>query len=94
MPPLSIRSLQRCLTQKLEAQETQRKHRRFEIYDDNGALVAVTVLSHSWRPSTALHDRMVSLIKEELNLQRTSELFDLVDCTLTRDEYLRIARRS
>jgi len=37
---------------------------------------------------------MVSLIKDELNLQRTSELFDLVDCTLTRDDYLRIATRS
>jgi len=94
MPSLNVGRLRRCLTGKLQAHEKQSKHHHFEIYGHDGALVAVTVLSHSWRQSTALQDRMVSLIKDELNLQRTSELFDLVDCTLTRDDYLRIATRS
>lgn len=93
MPSSNVGRLRRCLTRKLRAQESSGKHRDFEIFDDDGNLVATTSLSHAWRQSTQISDQMANAIKNELNLQRARELTDLVDCTFTRADYLQMVTR-
>jgi hypothetical protein len=88
MPSLSAGDLADCLLQKLGAVERSGRHRRFDVFDDRGRLVASTVMSHSWRRNTTLSAGMVSNIKSQLHLARAAELLQLVDCTLSREQYL------
>jgi len=56
-------------------------------------LVATTMLSHGWKSSTQLSARMVSTIRRELNLERSDQFELLVQCPLTREDYLETATR-
>jgi hypothetical protein len=87
--------LERCFVGKLQAVVTiGARHTRYEFFDD-GILVASTVLSHGWRPSTAISARMVSVIQRELRLQGQSRLFEeLVRCPCTRERWLEVIRQS
>ena len=93
MPSLNAGDLAGCLHRKLRAVESSGKHRTFEIFDDDGVLVARTLMSHGWRGNTPLSDRMVSSIKGQLGLARSRDLVDLVGCPLSRDEYLALAKQ-
>ena len=88
--------MERCFAGKLQAEVTSgTKHKRYEFFDDDGSLVASTVLSHSWRPSTAVSARMVSVIQRELRLQGQSRLFeDLIRCPCTRERWLEVIRQT
>ena len=90
MPSYSAGALERCFTGKLRAAvTTSTKHKRYDFLDDEGRLVASTMLSHGWRSSTAVSARMVSTIQREMRLQGQSREFDaLVRCPCTRDEWL------
>lgn len=79
MPSLPVQDLERCLSRKLKATErTGSKHREFELFDDEGHLVATTVLSRGWRGTTALSANMVAQIQRELGLQGQAQAFDQV----------------
>jgi hypothetical protein len=90
MPGYTAGTLQRCFTGKLRAVVTQgSRHERYEFFTDEGALVASTVLSRGWTPSTSLSPRMTSVIQRELRLQGQSRLFhDLIRCPATRESWL------
>ena len=88
MPSLTAGALEECLLHKLRAKELPGRHRRFEIFDTSGRLLARTAMSRSWRGSTAISAGMVSSIKKQLHLAQSSDLVDLVNCTLTREGYL------
>lgn len=90
MPSLNVGDLERCLTRKLQADEEPGAHRKFKIFGLDGTLIAVTQFSRSWRGSTQISDQMVGAIRSQLNLERTSQLIDLVSCTLTREQYLAV----
>ena len=53
-------------------------------------VVARTAMSKSWRGTTAISSNLVGEIKKQLHLPRSSDLVDLVSCTLSRDEYLKL----
>lgn len=90
MPSYTAGALERCFTGKLHAEAHHgSRHRRYEFHDDNGNLVASTVFSRSWRPSTSLSARMVSTIQRELKLQGQPKIFeDLIRCPLQREAWL------
>ena len=90
MPSINAGDLESCLRTKLRAVETQGKHRQFEIRDEAGRPVAKTMMSNSWRGTTPIGAALVSQIKRQLFLPRTSDLVDLVSCTMSRDEYLKL----
>jgi hypothetical protein len=90
MPSLNAGDLATCLLRKLGAVERSGRHRRFDVFDDQGRLVASTVMSHSWRGNTSISAGMVNTIKNQLHLARTADLVDLVNCTLSREEYFRL----
>ncbi len=90
MRSLAAGALAGCLTKKLRAQERKSTHRKFLVFDDEGELVATTGLSHGWRKNTQLSASMISTIRRELGLRTTDELFQLVDCSLSRTDYLAI----
>jgi hypothetical protein len=93
MPGLRVGDLLSCLTGKLQATEQRAgDHVRFEIFDDAGVLIARTRVSHSWRASTSISDEMASKIKRQLGLSKSSELIALVDCPLSRERYLDLAK--
>jgi len=93
MPTLKTGALRSCLTTKLQATQVRAGHHvRFEVFDDEGNLVARTRLSHSWRDSTSLSDQMASSIKRELKLAKASELDALISCELSRAQYLELAK--
>src|SRR5215210_7885567 len=91
LPSYSAGALERCFIAKLHGVSSQgSRHRRFEFYDDEGNLVASTVMSYRWMPSTSISARMTSAIQRELKLQGQSRIFDdLVRCPLTREAWLR-----
>jgi hypothetical protein len=94
MPTIKVGALRECLLVKLAAKEKRASHHvRLEIFDPEGNLIARTRLSHSWRDSTSLSADMASSIKRELKLATASELEQLLNCLLSRDEYLALARR-
>jgi hypothetical protein len=67
------------------------KHRRFEIQDAAGRVVATTSLSRSWRDRQTLGANMVAMIQAELGLQGAADAFAaLLACPLTRDAYLEL----
>jgi len=82
--------LRGCLTRKLRATEqTGHDHVRFAVVDNDGRVVAVTQLSHSWRGSTPVSSNMVATIQRQLRLLgRPREFEDVIRCPLTRDQYL------
>lgn len=90
MPSYNAGQFERCFVAKLKATtNSSGPHKEFNIYDDNGRLVATSWLSHGWRRTTSLSSGMVSNIKRELKMQQYSREFArLVDCSLTRDQYL------
>lgn len=92
VPTLRVSDLEKCLTQKLKAAEESGNHRKFKIYDADGSLIATTQLSHSWRGSTQISDHMVGAIRAQMSLDRTSQLLDLISCTLSREQYLVVVR--
>lgn len=90
MPSYTAGALERCFAGKLQAVvTTSTRHKRYDVFDDEGTLVASTMLSHSWRPSTAISAKMVSTIQRELKLQGQSRIFDeLIRCPCTREHWL------
>lgn len=88
MPSINAGPLEECLLGKLRAVEIQGRDRKFEIYDDQQRVVARTAMSRSWRGTTAISPNLVGEIKKQLHLPRSSDLVDLVSCTLSREEYL------
>ena len=93
MPSLTAGDLDACLRNKLRAEVGAGAHRVYLVRDDEGVLVARTMLSHSWRPSTALDPGMVDRIARQLQLPRTRDLVDVVSCALSREDYLVLAGR-
>ena len=93
MPSVNAGDLADCLLNKLQASESPGKHRTFEVFDDRGVLVARTWMSHSWRGTTPLGDRILDNIKTQLGLSRMRELLGLVRCPMSRDDYLVLAKR-
>lgn len=90
MPSVNAGDLAGCLLGKLRAIELPGRDRKFEIFDDQGRLVARTAMSRSWRGNTPISAGMVSNIKNQLHLPRSSDLVGLIACTLTRDDYLKL----
>jgi hypothetical protein len=91
MPSLNSGDLEDCLLQKLGAAEVAGgRHRKFRVYDNNGNLVGDTLMSRSWRRSTTIDASMVSSIRKQLNLPQVGDLVDLVGCTLSREDYLKL----
>lgn len=82
--------LRSCLTGKLRAEESSGSHPTFRIKDDRGVVIATTRISHSWRHSTTISDNMVQQIARQLRLPTSSQLVALVECTLSRENYLDI----
>ena len=80
-----------ALRGKLAAAESGGDHINFQIYDDAGMLVAHTKLSRGWKRGAALGEPMASTIRRELRLRTAAELARLVDCPMSRLEYLSIA---
>ena len=92
MPSVNTGDLAACLLAKLRAVELPGDHRVFEVYDDNGRLVARTKLSRSWRGTTPIGPPMLTLIARQLGVT-SSQLADLVRCTLGREDYLVLANQ-
>ena len=93
MPSLPAGAIERCLTRKLRAVERAGDHRFFEIYDDDGRVIASTAMSRSWRGSTMLGPRMVAIIQQELRLRgHAKEFGELIACPLSRDNYLSLVK--
>ena len=92
MASYSAGDLEGCLVAKLRADERAGgNHRIFEIYDDAGNFVASVPFSRSWRRTTTLGANMVNAIKRQVLLQQHAKEFDaLVDCPLSREDYLRL----
>jgi hypothetical protein len=90
MPSINAGDLESCLLTKLRAIETQGRDRKFEIQDDAGRVVARTRMSKGWRGTTPIGVNLVSEIKKQLFLPRSTDLIALVSCTLSREEYLKI----
>ena len=90
MPTVNTRDLVACLIRKLAARELEGDHRVFEVFDDEGTLVARTKVSRSWRGTTAIGSGMVSIIARQLGLT-SGQLLRLVSCEISREEYLAIA---
>lgn len=92
MPGYCAGALERCFTGKLQAVvTTSTRHKRYEFPDDEGTLVSSTMLSHGWRPSTAVSAKMVSTMQREMRLQGQSRVFDdLVRCPRNRDDWLEL----
>jgi hypothetical protein len=90
MPSFNAGRLERCFVNKLNATvSSSGSHKEFNVFDDNGRLVATTWLSHSWRSTTPISSGMVSKVKRELKMQQyTKEFVGLVECPLSRDQYL------
>jgi hypothetical protein len=88
VPSLNSTELRRALTGKLSAiEEEKRKDRKYTIFTDDGAFLASTSMSHSWQKNVAIGESMVATIARQLGL-RSSELIDLVACTISRAEYV------
>ncbi len=91
MPSLNAGDLEDCLLRKLQASEVAGgRHRRFRIYDTSGKLVSDTLMSRGWRGSTAISAGIVGSIKNQLKLPKMGDLVDLVSCTMSREEYLKL----
>jgi hypothetical protein len=88
MPSINAGALEDCLTRKLQAVEVTGRDRKFEIYDDEQRLIARTAMSRGWRGTTPISANMVSNIKTQLHLPRSSDLVALVACTVSREDYL------
>ena len=89
MASINAGEITSCLLGKLQAIEsTGGRQRVFVIVDDAGNRVARTHLSHSFRRSTQLSDRLINEIKKQLSLPQVRDLELLVECTMTRDTYL------
>lgn len=88
MASLKVGDLTSCLIDKLQAVESQGKHKAYEVFDDQGLLVAATHISHGWRASTAIGDEMIATIRRQLRLQKNSQFTDLVSCPMSREAYL------
>ncbi|CCF83323.1 putative YcfA-like protein [Nitrolancea hollandica Lb] len=92
MPSFTAGQIEDCLT-KLRAEEGQGgRDRKFVIKDDENNVIAYTKLSRGWTKSYGLSPNMISAIKRQLRFQNySSEFIDLVQCPLTRSEYIRLA---
>lgn len=90
MPSRTVGEVERCLRRKLIATVREGgKHRRFEIQDAAGRVVATTSFSRSWRDRQTLGANMVALIQAELGLKGSADAFAaLLACPLTREAYL------
>ena len=92
MASITVRSLVSCLTGKLDAREVRDANDpKYLVYNDDGKLVGFTKVSHGWRRNQQISAPMRSVIRRQLKLSANQQLDLLVDCTITRDEYLRIA---
>lgn len=90
MPSYNAGRLERRFADKLKATASSSgPHKEFNIFDDSGKLVATAWLSHGWRRTTPISSAMVSKIKRELKMRQCSrEFVRLVECPLSRDQYL------
>jgi hypothetical protein len=93
MPSLNAGDIEACLLRKLQAAELPGRDRKFEVFDDDGVLIARTALSRSWRGTTSLSPNMVNNIKNQLHLARSQDFVRLVQCPLSREEYLQSMMR-
>ena len=93
MARYSAGQLEKCLDTKLKAERQSNKdHRVYIVYDDSGAIIARTKVSHSWRPSDTIPPKIVSLMRTQLKLSTMIQFEKLVLCPMSREEYLAIAR--
>lgn len=83
--PLLVRDLEAMLVNKLGFTWRDGKHRIYSL-EVRGLRVASTALSHGERE---LGDNRVSEMARQLGIAR-KQLLALVQCTLNRDDYLRI----
>jgi len=89
---LNSSELEQALLHKLRCRvDEKKKDIRYEVFADDGRLVARTWMSHSWRQNTPLGAGMLSKIKRQLQLTSLQDLVDLVKCPLTRERYFEIA---
>ncbi len=74
-----------ALENKLKAERFESKrHIKFKIFDDDGTLVGITVLSRGW---AELDDNLMQLVARPLNVP-TRFWVDVCRCTHGRQEYL------
>lgn len=91
MAGFAVKDLVKCLTGKLQADEDRSSHHpKYIIYDSDNKIVGITKISHGWRGSTRISGRMRSTIKDQLCLSTNKQLDQIVDCTLSRAQYLEI----
>jgi hypothetical protein len=90
MPSINAGDLATCLLRKLQASESGGRHRTFEIYDDDGRLVARTWMSHGWKGNTPISAKLIGIVGKQLHLTKSADLAGLVSCTLTREQYLEL----
>jgi hypothetical protein len=94
MASFTKREIEHCLVNKLQATvDPSGKHTVYIISDDSGTRLGRTMLSHSFRSSTALDDSLVNAIKKQIGLVSSRDFADLVNCPLSREEYIRIVNQ-
>jgi hypothetical protein len=90
MPSFNARTVEECFRIKLGAQITEgARHRQFDFFDDDGLLVASTVMSRGWKGSDSLSNRLIGDMQRDLHLRGRSQDFTrLIRCPLIRKEWL------
>jgi hypothetical protein len=83
--PLPARLVESALVNKLGFRRENRKH-KFYLLEIAGNLVRKTMISHGERQ---IGDKLLSTMARELGITRR-QLEDIVACTLSRDDYLRL----
>jgi len=84
----NAREVRKALVLKLEAEEDRsRKHPRYKLFDNTGAFVATTHISHG---VSDINDDLLTLMARQLRI-RTSEFRAIIICELGRQDYLRLA---
>lgn len=83
--PIATRVIRSTLISKLGFdEETKRKDIQFRLRI-GGTVVAWTMMSHGSRKD--IDDNLLSKMAKQMKLGNTKELYNAVDCSLTRDDY-------
>lgn len=83
--PLPARLVESALVNKLGFRRENRKH-KFFLLEISGNVVRKTMISHGERQ---ISDRLLSAMAREIGITRR-QWEAIVDCTLSRDDYLRL----
>ncbi len=92
MAGLDSDKVEKALIKKMQAVCRESKDRQYIIYNDQKKQVSRTRLSQGARHS--LGANRVSEMAHQLGLETSKQFRDLVDCTLSREEALKIIERN